>query len=139
MLTRSKQLFVASPFICLSFCHIREKTHPDCSAVVLSLCLMSSSPPGAGADVPETEAGSREGEATSRAGALQEVFDAATDALAERQPLQGLPSQVTPPRPPNSPRAPGAAGRLPLQTDTQSLFFTTWSTWLHRGEYGWLR
>lgn len=49
-----------------------------------------------GADVPETEAGSRTGEVTSRAGALQEVFDAAADTLATRRPLQGLPSEVTP-------------------------------------------
>lgn len=66
---------------------------------VLLLCV----PVRAGADVPETEAGGGKGEATSRAGALQEVFDAATDTLAERRPLQGLPSQVTPTRRPDGP------------------------------------
>lgn len=96
---------------------------------VFPLC----SPGHVGADVPETEAGSGKGEATSRAGALQEVSDAATDTLAERRPLQGLPSQVTPTRRPDGPQAPG---RLPFQTDTQSLFFM--ATWLHGGEYGWL-
>lgn len=62
-----------------------------------------------GADVPATETSSRKGEATSRAGALQEVFDVATDTLAERQPLQRLPSQVTPDMPskwPPGPRPP---------------------------------
>lgn len=53
------------------------------------------SPGRVGAHVPETEAGSGKGEATSRVGALQEVPDAATDTLAKRQPLQGLPSKVT--------------------------------------------
>lgn len=50
----------------------------------------------AGADGPETEAGGGAGEAAGGAGALQEVFDAATDTLASKQPLQGLPAQVTP-------------------------------------------
>lgn len=36
----------------------------------------------AGADVPEAEAGSGTREAASGAGALQEVFDPATDTLA---------------------------------------------------------
>lgn len=40
-----------------------------------------------GADVPETEASDGKGEATSRARALQEVFDTATDTLAKRRPL----------------------------------------------------
>lgn len=53
------------------------------------------SPGCAGADVAATEAGSRKREAASGVGALQEVFDAATDTLAEKQPLQGLPTQVT--------------------------------------------
>lgn len=50
----------------------------------------------AGADVPETKTGPGTREATSRARTLQEVFDAATDTLAKRWPLQRLPSQVTP-------------------------------------------
>lgn len=60
----------------------------------------------AGADVPATKTGSRKGEATSRAGALQEVFDVATDTLAEGQPLQRLPSQVTPDMPSKWPSGP---------------------------------
>lgn len=62
------------------------------------LSSLSASPGCVGADVPEAEAGDGEGEATSRAGALQEVSDAATDTLATRRPLQGLPPQVTPTR-----------------------------------------
>lgn len=57
----------------------------------------------AGADVPATEAGSRAREAAGGAGALQEVFDAATDTLASKRPLQGLPPQVTPTCRPNGP------------------------------------
>lgn len=49
-----------------------------------------------GADVSETEAGGGEREASGRARALQEVFDAAADSLAPRRPLQRLPPQVTP-------------------------------------------
>lgn len=73
-----------------------------------------------GTDVPETEAGSRKGEAPSRAGTLQEVPDpAAGTTLAQRQPLQGLPSQVTPTRRPNDP---AAHGHLSFLTDTHSSF-----------------
>lgn len=96
------------------------------------LSLLLSGP--VGADVPETKASGGKGEATSRAGALQEVFDAATDTLAKRQPLQGLPSQVTPTRPPYGPQARPA----PLSNRHQSLFFTARSTWLHGGEHAWL-
>lgn len=91
------------------------------------------SPGRVGADVPETEAGGGKGEATSRAGALQEVFDAATDTLAERRPLQGLPSQVTPTSRPDVPQA-----ASPFRLTPKSLFFMAWSTWLHGGEHGWL-
>lgn len=62
-----------------------------------------------GANVPETEAGSGKGEVTSRAGALQEVFDAATDTLAKRRPLQGISSQVTATRQPDGPQAPATS------------------------------
>lgn len=62
-----------------------------------------------GANVPETEAGSGKGEVTSRAGALQEVFDAATDTLAKRWPLQGISSQVTATRQPDGPQAPATS------------------------------
>lgn len=50
------------------------------SGAFMSPPLCSS--PCLGADVPETEAGGGKGEAASRAGALQEVLDAATDTLA---------------------------------------------------------
>lgn len=70
-------------------------SHTVISLVFIYSLLISCLPSCVGADVPETEAGSGTGEVTSRAGALQEVFDAAADTMAERQPLQGLPSQVT--------------------------------------------
>lgn len=68
---------------------------PHCHSSCIYLRLISCTPFCAGADVPETEAGSGTGEVTSRAGALQKVFDPAADTLAKRRPLQGLPSQVT--------------------------------------------
>lgn len=96
-------------------------THRSFMLKVLLTLYFLSSP---GADGPETEAGSRKGEAPSRAGTLQEVLDAATDpTLAQRQPLQGLSSQVTPTRQPNCPEA---HGHQPL-----SLFYMAWSSWLH--------
>lgn len=67
--------------------------------------LVSCLPLCAGADVPEAEACSGTGKVASRAGALQKMFDPAADALAERRPLQGLPSQVTLTTRPDGPRA----------------------------------
>lgn len=95
------------PFSCFmfkisTFFSSRLRYKPEVAALPASssvtrvlLCLCS-----AGADVPATEASSRAGEAAGGAGALQEVFDAATDTLASKQPLQGLPTQVTPTCPP---------------------------------------
>lgn len=78
-----------------------------------------------GADVPETEAGSGSGEDSNRAGALQEVADTAADTLAKKQPLQRIPSEVTPTCQHEDPQPPAAS-----PSDLRVYFFTAWSSWL---------
>ena len=94
-------ILLVSPLFCptLEFYvqYLRSPSHcrlSECFCVNRVFSVFPPCYPGCvGADVPETEAGSGKGEAASRAGALQEVPDAATDTLAPRGgALQGLPS-----------------------------------------------
>lgn len=57
--------------------HTRNDTFVWRPSLNVVLCVLHT-----GVDVPATEAGSGKREAAGGAGALQEVFDAATDTLA---------------------------------------------------------